>query len=361
MRSAKRPRMGDMTTINQTVLQAQKLGGMNWPLVSPEAIADYLEVQGYSVSSSPEQVFMGLPAVIPGLLGGRTRLVVRPTYKECSILYSVCLADPGAGKSAAFDVVTKPLDECGLRNLLVDRYTQAGLFDHLMNERHGEVALLISSELGMFLESVLKKQVEGAGERQLFCRLHDGTMWSQVTGNSDRIEVSNPCIVIGGYSQPEPFIETYLHLTSKNDGFPDRILLSTPPSVALHEEEIDEWNDVLSQSYRNMNLSRVYTFIDEFHKASDREYSMSDDARDVYRKFANDIADKLNEHWKERRGVNGKMSKDKKTVIRLALNLHVLYFALGEEIAGRVPTTVPMVISAETMGQAVELTKYFAA
>ena len=304
---------------------------------------------------------MGLLAVIPGLLGGRTRLLVRPTYKECSILYSVCLADPGAGKPAAFDVVTKPLDECGLRNLQVDRYTQADLFDHLLNECHGEVALLISSELGIFLESVLKKQVEGAGERQLFCRLHDGTRWSRVTGNSDRMEVEHPCIIIGGYSQPEPFIETYLSLTSKNDGFPDRILLSTPPSVALNEEEIDEWNEVFSESYKNLNLSRVYKFIDSFHKASVREYTMSDEAKNVYRKFANDIADKLNEQWKERKGVHGKMSKDKKTVLRLALNLHVLYFALGEEIAGRVPTTVPMVISEETMKQAVELTRYFVA
>ena len=142
---------------------------------------------------------MGLLAVIPGLLGGRTRLLVRPTYKKCSILYSVCLAGPGAEKSAAFDVVTKPLDGCGLRNLQVDRYTQAGLFDHLLNECHEEVALLISSELGMFLESV-KKQVEGAGERQLFCRLHDGTMWSRVTGNCDRMEVEDPCIIIGAYS-----------------------------------------------------------------------------------------------------------------------------------------------------------------
>lgn len=107
--------------INGTVLQAQKLGGINWHLVSPEAIADFLEVQGYSVSSSAEQVFMGLLAVIPGLLRGCTRLVVRPTYKECLILYSICLTDPGAGKSAPFDVVTKPLDECGLRNLPVDR------------------------------------------------------------------------------------------------------------------------------------------------------------------------------------------------------------------------------------------------
>ena len=62
-----------------------------------------------------------------------------------------------------------------------------------------------------------------------------------------------------------------------------------------------------------------------------------------------------------RRGIHGNMSKAKKTVLRLALNVHVLYFVLGEEIAGRAPTTIPMDISKETMMQAVELTKYFAA
>ena len=59
--------------------------------------------------------------------------------------------------------------------------------------------------------------------------------------------------------------------------------------------------------------------------------------------------------------MHGNMSKDKKTCLRLALNLHVLYFVLGEELEGRIPTTVLMVISKETMARTVELTKYFAA
>ena len=117
---------------------------------------------------------------------------------------------------------------------------------------------------------------------------------------------------------------------------------------------------MLAQSYRNVKLSRVYSFVAEFHKAAEREYSMSDDAKVVYRKYANEIADRLNEQWSERRGIHGNLSKDKKTCLRLALNLHVLYYVLGEELEGRSPTTVPMVISRETMNQAVELTKYFA-
>ena len=55
--------------------------------------------------------------------------------------------------------------------------------------------------------------------------------------------------------------------------------------MALHEEEIDEWNEVFSESYKNLNLSRVYKFIDSFHKVSVREYTMSDEAKKVYCKW----------------------------------------------------------------------------
>lgn len=97
----------------------------------------------------------------------------------------MCIADPGAGISSAFDVVSQPLDKCRFCDLIMDCYTQAGLFDHLLNGRHDRVTLLIRSELGMFLESILKKQVEGADKWQLFCHLHNSTMWLRVTGNSD--------------------------------------------------------------------------------------------------------------------------------------------------------------------------------
>ena len=117
---------------------------------------------------------------------------------------------------------------------------------------------------------------------------------------------------------------------------------------------------MLVDSYQNVKLSRVYRFVAEFHKAAAREYSMSEDGKVVFRRYANEIADKLNEQWRERRGMHGNLSKDKETCLRLALNLHVLYFVLGEELKGRSPTTVPMVISKETIAQAVELTNYFA-
>ena len=65
---------------------------------------------------------------------------------------------------------------------------------------------------------------------------------------------------------------------------------------------------------------------------------MSDAVKVVFRRYGNKIADKLNKKLLERRGINGN-------------KLHVLYLVLGEEHTGRLPTTVPIVISKETIAQ----------
>ena len=54
---------------------------------------------------------------------------------------------------------------------------------------------------------------------------------------------------------------------------------------------------------------------------------MSDAVKVVFRRYTNKIADKFNKKLLERRGIN------------------VLYLVLGEELTGRLPTTVPIVIS----------------
>lgn len=46
----------------------------------------------------------------------------------------------------------------------------------------------------------------------------------------------------------------------------------------------------------------------EFHKTTPREYTMSLAAKEAYRKFANEIANKLHDQWKERWRTHGNMS-----------------------------------------------------
>jgi hypothetical protein len=65
--------------------------------------------------------------------------------------------------------------------MIVDDYTRQGLFKHLKD--HGGRALVAQEEMTAFFDLVQKRQLEGSGERQLYCRLYDGGKWIKSTGN----------------------------------------------------------------------------------------------------------------------------------------------------------------------------------
>lgn len=60
----------------------------------------------------------------------------------------------------------------------------------------------------MFLESVLKSRLRKQVNGNFFAAFKMALCGHQETGNRDHMEVETPCIVIAGFSQPEPFIET---------------------------------------------------------------------------------------------------------------------------------------------------------
>lgn len=375
-RPVKRPRQSDVnySLSADIILRAQRYGSFEWDSVAPKPVFDYLQTLAHSVSCSPEQVFMGFLAVIPSLLGGKTKLVVRSTYKEPPMLYSACLVDPGAGKSAAFDLVTKPLqldrsyDHTHWIDDKILHYYHS--LDHLflVSEKHPSGTILFSPRLDKFLKQVLgENEVKAAHEREIFCALHDGMSkwksWSTCDDNKDvrNVEVVDPCVVIGGYSRPDSFIDNYLSLLSKDEGFADRFLLATPPPVALKEEEMDYCEDVLKLMYHTVDLSKMYHYIWKSHneQSDPKVYFFSFKAKTLYNEYSNEIANQLNEQWKTRPALSGALSKDRRMVLRLALNLHVFYHVLGEQLAGRDMRQIPNQIEETVIRQAVELTKYF--
>ena len=64
--------------------------------------------------------------------------------------------------------------------MLVDDYTKRGLHKHLQD--HDGRALVAHEEMGALFDLINKRQFEGAGERQLYCRLYDGGKWTSSTG-----------------------------------------------------------------------------------------------------------------------------------------------------------------------------------
>ena len=90
-----------------------------------------------------------------------------------------------------------------------------------------------------------------ASERQMFCRFHDGnskvirtshgrSSTSKKGGQDEKV-----CLAVGGFCQPQPYLNLHQMLGVLDDGFLDRISTCIIDSVILKETEIQQWNDVL--------------------------------------------------------------------------------------------------------------------
>ena len=195
-------------------------------------------------------------------------MTVRKRYEEPCSIFCVCLCESGTGKSQAYSLTIeepcKKLPEPA-RSMILNEYTRKGLFDHL--QAHQGRALIAHAEMTAFYESVLQKQRDCGGERQLLCRLYDGkAQWiltsashsersagkestSQIqTEKKEKREVlSENCVCIGGFTQPQPFLELYRPLATTQDGFVDRILIGLIRPHLLDEEEVEHWGEAMDK------------------------------------------------------------------------------------------------------------------
>ena len=147
--------------------------------------------------------------------------------------------------------VEVPLDVLTTK-VLVHDYTMKGLFEHLSSR--GGRALVCHAEMTSFFENLMKKQTDGASERQMFCRFHDGDSKLIRTSHGrasqkkpdapldEREELEKSCLSIGGFCQPQPYIHLHQFLGSSDDGFLHRISTCIIDSVILREKEVEEWN-----------------------------------------------------------------------------------------------------------------------
>ena len=121
----------------------------------------------YSVNTKPEFVLVSAMSVVSTLMGPKTELSIRSTYRKPCNLFTVCLSEPGAGKSQAFELaVERPLrnlDNSMAQSVVMNDFIRKGLFQHLV--AHDGRALIAHSELSSFDELIVKKQQEGSGEQ----------------------------------------------------------------------------------------------------------------------------------------------------------------------------------------------------
>lgn len=308
-----------------------------WNEAVPDKVKKWYEAFAKSHNTAPEYVFIGTLVTTAALMGPKSFVKVRKTYLEPTNLFAISVGFPGSGKSQAYKMtVREPLDalESPLSSMLVDDYTKRGLFRHLQS--HEGRALLAHEEMGAFFDLVQKRQLEGNGERQLYCRLYDGGQWVSSTGlkkSEGRQETNHNCVCMHGYLQPQPFIERiYPQLTESDDGFVDRLLWCIPKTKMLMEKEVDEWCEKLHTSPLP-SLVKPFGLIADWHKDGGHEYVFSEKGMQVFTSFSDEITLIMNEQWESCMTNHGNMSKDRRNMIRLSGIIHVLFKALDECLA----------------------------
>lgn len=167
----------------RTVAQSAQNTPFPWDTTVPTEISQWFEAYARSRNTLPEFVFTAAVTAVASLMGPKVYVRLREEYPEPVNIFTICMAEPGAGKSQAFRMaIIDPLMALGppMSNILVDEYTRRGLFRHL--QQNGGRGLLAYEELTSFFDQVHRRQLEGSGERQMFCRLYDSGRWTSSVG-----------------------------------------------------------------------------------------------------------------------------------------------------------------------------------
>lgn len=79
---------------------------------------------------------------------------------------------------------------------------------------------------------------------------------------------------------------------------------------------MDEWCETL-KSFPISSLEKPLKDIAEWHsKEHDIVYKFDEKGMQVYRLFANEMGEKMNEQWEQGKMAQGNVSKDKRTMVR---------------------------------------------
>lgn len=97
-------------------------------------------------------------------------------------------------------------------------------------------------------------------------------------------------------------------------------------------QEVDAWSREL-QTFPLKSLLEPFKLIAEWHEEGDHTYTYNAEGMQVYRNFANEMAELMNEQWTTGALNLGNVSKDKRTMIRYLRTTKMYYNSMEITIA----------------------------
>lgn len=233
--------------MNSVLLEARDIC-FPWDDVFDPTVSAWLECMARARRVQPEFLVGPLLAMMSVLIGPQTVIQATKFFREPANIFTLTLCNTGAAKSTAYKIaVDDPLRELSAKvgGLAVQDYTCKGLMHHLVE--HSRHAIIVYPEMSEFLDLVLKKQNDLSGERQLYCKLFDGSKWTdtRIGKEGNRIEVENLCVSVGGFAQSSVYLDQLMSLVNRNDGFLERFLTWVAKPHLLNCDEVQDWGECL--------------------------------------------------------------------------------------------------------------------
>ena len=249
--AAKRSRTEDKQS---AVCKQGKEHSIPWRDVCPDQISDWLDIFGKAHNTTREILLASILPTVASLMGPSKIKAESKIYAESVNLLMVCLCDPGAGKSPAFqkgcfEPVRLHVEEKKKISLFVDDFTKAGLFSHL-NKTPSHKAIIGKDEVSSFFKQFLTRSDErGKIDLERLIQLYDGSAWVYTKGDgTERQIIKNPGVSLSGYSQPSHFFPIYDKLKRRQDGSVDRMIVYQPLPHRLAASETKEFMTKLKNS-----------------------------------------------------------------------------------------------------------------
>lgn len=153
---------------------------------------------------------------------------------EAVNLFIVCLCDPGAGKSPAFQhgcaqPVRFHVESKQDIPLLIDEFIEASLFRQLKLVP-GHKAIIRKEDVSQFFEQLLAaSRQKSKTDMERLIQLYDSSTWVYTRGDKSTPHVIDyRGVSVTGYSQPNRFSPLYVEMEDRWDGVVDRVLIYQP-------------------------------------------------------------------------------------------------------------------------------------
>ena len=357
----------ELTFVNSIDDIERELGGNSFPWtdICPEEIVNWLDCYSICHRTSKEVLLMVMLTTTSSLMGNSTiRVYDNDPFEEKANLHTIIIGPSGIGKTPAARhgcrlPLTEHLEAKVNKIIWTDEPTENGLFNFFVTNDEVVPILCVDEATEFLRRMVTQKGKKGLLEMSRMCKHYDGDSWFMLKGTKGKRKgVSEArCSFLALCTAREFLTNIWPAAIAAKNGFPDRILLyykSESQKATL--AEVGENLNRLREEYASLqNPNGVFEDIYTRHNSGPAiKYTLSHEAKDIYTNHVDQTIPSQENSSRNNAGCNHKVQRN---ILKVALNLHVIYNRVSNVLNGQA-NPIPLRISTETMNNAIALIEF---